>query len=141
MLPSDADAEEVVHDVFLTLFQRPEQYARAGQINTYLYGAVTHACLNRLRNQRNRDRLAREHQQFLGFDKDPGTRPEWAIDMRDALERMPEHLAEVAVYYYLDDLSYRDIARVLGCSHRHVGDLLDQVARWAEQQEREVCHR
>jgi RNA polymerase sigma factor (sigma-70 family) len=140
ILLSDADAEEVMHDVFLTLFQQPEQYLRAGRISTYLYGAVTHACLNRLRNQRNRDRLAREHHQSFGLASDPGTRPEWALDVSDALERMPEQLAEVAVYYYLDELSHRDIARILGCSHRHVGDLLDRIANWAQQQERGVCH-
>jgi RNA polymerase sigma-70 factor (ECF subfamily) len=33
------------------------------------------------------------------------------------------------VYHYLDGMSHAEVAEVLGCSRRHVGDLLVRVAR------------
>jgi RNA polymerase sigma-70 factor (ECF subfamily) len=72
---------------------------------------------------------------------DAGTRPEWTVAARDLLERLPQRLAEVAVYYYLDELSQREIASVLGCSHRHVGQLLARLSRWVERQEKAACQR
>ena len=100
---------------------------------------MTHACLNRLRNRRKRDRLALGHFRVLGAENDPGNSAEWAIAARAVLASLPDQLAHVAVYYYLDEMSQREIAEVLGCSHRHVGALLARLSRWAEQQERKSC--
>jgi DNA-directed RNA polymerase specialized sigma24 family protein len=55
------------------------------------------------------------------------------------LERMPERLAQVAIYYYVDELPHRDIARIMGCSSRHVGDLLERVTLWATREESAAC--
>jgi len=138
LLGSDADAAEVVQDVFVSLFERPEQF-RGGNMSAFLYSAVTHACLNLMRDQRNRYRLLVEHGE-TATQADPGKNPEWVLTARAVLEDMPEPLAQVAVYYYLDELSQHEIAEILGCSRRHVGDLLERLARWAERQERRSCN-
>lgn len=139
ILGNDADAEEVVHDVFVSLFDRPERYAAARKLSVYLYGAVTNACLNRLRDQRNRSRLLHDHQRDGAAAHDPGLGPLWSVAARAALASMPKELAVVAVYHHVDELSHREIARVLGCSHRHVGHLLERLREWAVQQERVAC--
>ena len=139
LLGAESDAHEVVHDVFLSLFERPEQFRGESSMSTFLYSAVTHACLNRIRNHANRRRLLREH--FADAPPiAPGTQPERLAALRWALSRLPEPLAQVAVYYYMDELTHDDIARVLGCSRRHVGHLLERLTRWhAEQQEPVPC--
>ncbi|HKP58327.1 MAG TPA: sigma-70 family RNA polymerase sigma factor [Polyangiales bacterium] len=138
MLGNSADAHEVVHDVFLSLYERPEQYAGKSSLNTFLYSAITHACLNRLRNGGNRRRLLEETQR-IPHPEMLAASPEQAAVLRSVLEQMPEPLAQVSVYYYLDELSHADIARIMGCSSRHVGDLLERVARWAAREESAVC--
>ena len=55
--------------------------------------------------------------------------------LRSLLLRMPEPLAQVAVYYYMDELTHDDISRLLDCSRRHVGDLLERLAAWARAEE------
>src|SRR5262245_26408626 len=57
LLANDADAHEVVHDLFLSLWERPEQFKGRSSMTTFLYAAVTHACLNRIRNLGNRARI------------------------------------------------------------------------------------
>jgi RNA polymerase sigma-70 factor, ECF subfamily len=141
LLANDADAHEVVHDLFLSLWERPEQFAGKSSMTTFLYSAVTHACLNRIRNLGNRARLVREQSTTGALAPAAGRAGslEDDVSLRHALSRMPEPLAQVAVYYYFDDLSHEEIARILGCSRRHVGDLLGRLANWVEHEERIVC--
>ena len=40
---------------------------------------------------------------------------------------LPEDEARAAVYYHLDGMSHAEVAEVLGCSARHVGDLLSRM--------------
>lgn len=137
ILGNTADAHEIVHDVFLSLFERPEQYAERSTFTTFLYSAVTHACLNHLRNQNNRRRLLQEH----GPVAEPASSasPEQRLELLRLLARMPEQLAHVAVYRHFDALSHRDIARILGCSSRHVGNLLERLEQWIQQPEVAAC--
>ena len=140
LLGSDADAHEVVHDLFLSLWERSEQYAEKSSMSTFLYASVTHACLNRIRDHGNRTRLAREHFAEQPLERvPPSADQEATAALRSALERMPEPLAQVAVYYHFDDLSHEDIARILGCSRRHVGDLLERLEHWVRKQEKAAC--
>lgn len=139
LLGNDADAYEVVQDVFLSLFEKPEQYEGRSALTTFLYGMTTNACLNRIRNQKNRLRLLRERVQT---PEEQGVRelsPEQRSLLHRCLERMPEELAKAAVYYCVDELSHQDIARLLGCSRRHVGDLLKRVGEWGKAQESVPC--
>jgi RNA polymerase sigma factor (sigma-70 family) len=57
LLGNDADAQEIVQEVFVSLFERPEQYAARSALTTFLYSVTTHACLNRIRNRKTRLRI------------------------------------------------------------------------------------
>lgn len=140
LLGDHSEAHEVVQDVFLSLLERPEQYAGASSLSTFLYSAVTHACLNRLRNYSNRARLLNEQRAVLDLQV-LFCSPELRAELAQVLERMPEQLAHVAIYYFVDELPHRDIARIIGCSSRHVGDLVQRVLQWASRQEPVVCTR
>jgi len=137
MLGNTADADDVVHDVFLALFEDYERFRGESLVSTYVYGAVTHACLNRLRNQRKRRDLAAQHVSEPRVD--PGGAAESAAMLRDLLTRLPEPLCDVAVYHYLDELSQREISGLLGCSHTHVGALIARLTQWISMQEVASC--
>ena len=133
ILRSDADAHEVVQDLYLSLLEQPERYARAEDLTGFVYKAVTHACWNRLRNQRTRSRLLHEHERDAPQRLAPAHAPEpeqltalWA-----ELSRMPETLAAVAIYYYLDGMTHDEIAVLLECSPRHVGNLVARLQGWS----------
>jgi RNA polymerase sigma factor (sigma-70 family) len=137
MLGNTADADDVVHDVFLSLFEDYERFRGQSMVSTYVYGAVTHACLNRMRNQRKRRDLAAQHLREARVD--PGQAAESIAMLRDLFARLPEPLSEVAVYHYLDELSQREIASLLGCSHTHVGALIARLTLWISQHEVALC--
>ena len=140
LLGSDADAHEVVQDVFLSLFERPEQFEGRSSLTTYLYSMTTHACLTRLRNQRNRERL---RQARLTPDAaaatGSGLRQDQLLMLRQTLASLPSDVAQAAVYYLVDGLTHQEIARILECSRRHVGDLLARLADVVLVEEAEAC--
>ena len=135
ILASDDEAAEVLQELFTSLVARPEQFDGRSAPSTYLYAATTHACLSRLRNRRNRDRLINEQVRPWTTAVDP--RSAEAIPMvRDVLAQLTDEEARAAVYHYLDGMSHAEIAEVLGCARRTVGKLLERLARrFAERKE------
>lgn len=137
MLGVEADAHEVLQEVFLSLVERPQQFQGKSSVTTFLYSATTHACLNRLRNAKTRERLQRER---LG-DPDAGEgdrrlSAEQLLMLQQAVESMPDELAQVAMYALVDGLTHQEIARLLSCSRRHVGNLLARLSQWGDKEAR-----
>lgn len=96
VLGSSADAQEIVQDLFLSLLEKPGQFAEVSSVTTFLYAATTNACLNRLRNRKNRQRLLSEQAPVL----EPTTSelsPEQLLQLQRALLDMPDDLAHAAV--------------------------------------------
>jgi RNA polymerase sigma factor (sigma-70 family) len=132
LLGSDAHAHDVVQDLFLSLIERPEQFGGRSALSTFLYSAVTHACLKRIRDENNRLRLLDEHGAAAPLHALRSASPEQLVTLHRLLALMPEPLSQVAVYYHLDELSQADIARILDCSERRVAQLLESVRSFAK---------
>jgi RNA polymerase sigma-70 factor (ECF subfamily) len=52
---------------------------------------------------------------------------------------LPDDEARAAVYHYVDGMSHREVAEMLGCSRRHVGDLLERLRARMEERMQEVA--
>lgn len=133
LLDDDAEANEVLQDVFVSLIEKPEQFEGRSQLSTFLYSMTTHLCLNRLRNQRNRARLL--EQRSAASPTHATARPDQMTRVRETLRLLPEPLAEVAVYYFVDELDHKEIAEILGCSRQNVGRLIERLHEWGRAQE------
>ncbi len=128
ILSDEDEAREALQEVFLSLASRPGQFAGYSSIATFLYRVTTNHCLNRLRNHRRRVRLT-EHARVNGTWT---TAAEASVDAQVALRRLPEKLARVAVYYYIDEMTQDEIAAVLGCSRKSVGKKLARLHKEIE---------
>ena len=139
LLRSDAEARDVLHDVFEDLLARPEQLDGVERRTAWLYRVTTNRCLKRIRERDGRARILRS----IGADEETRRGAEAAerratsaaaeevARARELLGRLPSPLAEVAVYYHIDGMTHEEIARIIGCSRRHVGDLLVVLQRWS----------
>lgn len=125
LLGDEAEAQEVLHDVFTSLLQDPEQFAGKSSAMTFLYRMTTNSALGRLRRRRTHARLLAENYGGRPEPTQPG--PEALVELRAWLLSLPDELAKVAVYYHLDELTQEEIASVLGCSRQWVGKLLAQL--------------
>jgi RNA polymerase sigma factor (sigma-70 family) len=133
LLGNRQDAEEAVHDVFAKVLQKTDQFRGDSEVMTWLYSVTTHLCLNRLRDTRRRTQLTREHWHPLRADSAPSRADRMAL-VRGLLARMPEELALVLAYHAIDEMTHAEIAQVLGCSRRHVGDLIERAHAWIERE-------
>ena len=125
ILGTRAEAEDVLHDLFVRWHERPEELERMREPAAFVYGATTHACLNRLRNAKTRARLVqrevpRESARPAG---------ETHVLLKEALMRLPDELQDIAIYYHLDRMTQEEIAQVVGCSRRTVSDRVAKVQR------------
>jgi RNA polymerase sigma-70 factor (ECF subfamily) len=131
ILGSPPEAREVLQEVFMGLLERPEQFERRSSLLTWLYRATTHRCLKRLRDGATRRRLTAENAALLA-KLGQTCSPEHALELRRALNDLPEPLQELAIYRYLDALSYDELAEVTGYSRRKVAYLLAELATVTE---------
>lgn len=125
LLGDEEDANDVLQEIFVSLHSKPEQFRAQSSISTFLYTMTTNLCLNKLRDRKNRARLLELHVKPRNNTHAQVNAPaEKLAVVRDILARVPDELANAAVYYYMDEMTHDEIAAVLGCSRRHVGDLL-----------------
>jgi RNA polymerase sigma-70 factor (ECF subfamily) len=129
LLEDEDQAMEAVHQVFLSLVERPSQYRGRSAFTTWLYSATTHYCLNQLRNRRTRRSLLanRQGSNSVAVPDQQGPDGETAVMIKDLLARLPDTLAQVAVLYCIDEMTHDEIATVMGCSRRKVGKLVERL--------------
>jgi len=123
LLASEEDAREAVQHVFLEVVEHPQQMDRFPSFVAWLYSAITHFCLNQLRNTRTRARLLAVAVAPAGARAAPA-RGEALAAAAQLLDRLEPEVAEVVVYHHVDEMTHDEIAHILGCSRRHVGNLL-----------------
>lgn len=150
----DADAEDLAQDVFVRVYRAAPNYQPTAKFSTWLYTIARRVCLNHIRAQ-----SLRRWFSFSGNDDDPDeapndppdTRtPDPAADMeRRELQRivaravaaLPERLRFAVILRRYEELSYEEIADVLGCSvtaaklrvHRANAILADRLAPYVQE--------
>jgi RNA polymerase sigma factor (sigma-70 family) len=118
MLQDRDEAKDLVQGLFLDLLQRPEAPADL----PYLYRAITHRCLNHLRDRRNQGRLLASADETL---RGPArTRLDERVVDRQLLaslaDRIDAQAWEILVYHFVDDLTQDEIAALIGTSRKTV---------------------
>jgi RNA polymerase sigma-70 factor, ECF subfamily len=130
LLGNPAEAEDVAQTVFLRAFERFETIGDSPSAAGWLKAVTRHACLNHLARYRNRWRLFSElsraddesempFEATLASPESPAdalTLERQQQDLERALQRLPDHQRVPLVLFHFDDLSYQDIATLLGVS-------------------------
>lgn len=125
ILGSEADAQEVLQEVFASLLRSPGEVRSDGSVVAWLYRSTTHRSLNLLRDRRTGARLLERHLEPRSEARD--ARSDALLEVRDLLARMPEEVGAAVVYHHLDGMTYAEVAELLGCSRRKVGYLLERA--------------
>jgi RNA polymerase sigma-70 factor (ECF subfamily) len=111
-------ARDATQEVFLRAVQDPGG-VRAHPL-PWLFRVTRNLCLNNLRDNRRRVQLLAERNPDVGGDD----RADARVVVSELLARVPAELQEIAIYYYLDDLSHDAIAAIVGVSRRTIGNRL-----------------
>lgn len=106
-------AADAVQDAFLAAFRRADSYRGDAAVTTWLHRITVNACLDRLRRVRptsplpefDTDDIADRHDDHLGVDI--------RLDVRQALDRLPEGQRQALILVDMQGLSVVEAAAVL----------------------------
>ncbi len=135
-------AKDLAQEVFLKVWQAAAGYKPKAKFTTWTYRITANLCFNELKSSRRKKWL-----QFLRFDTDheilteedfPDSAPspedlllakERSRQITLALQTLPEKERMALILKRYDELSYQEIAQILGCSVSAVESLLVRVKR------------
>jgi len=103
-------ASDCVQDAFISVFRRASSYRGDAAVTTWLHRIVVNACLDRLRRAKPTSELP-EHE--LSDGRDAQGAVETRLDVREALDRLPEGQRMALVLVDMHGLSVAEAAAVL----------------------------
>jgi RNA polymerase sigma-70 factor, ECF subfamily len=133
-----AATEELVQDVFLQLWARRSEWDVRGSLRAYLYGAARNRALNHLKRrglERRWSVVAERQHELVPHGQGPRS-PEDDLRSREistaverVIERLPERARLAATLRWQHQLSYAEIADVMGISAKGVENQLGRAAK------------
>ncbi len=117
-LRSDAEAQDAMHDVFLKVVERHEEFRGQSSPLTWMVRITTNHCLNLLRSRRAGWRGRYEETVKVDARDRPPDSVQWERHelVRALIGRVNRRALEAAVYYFVDEMSQEDAAAAAGCS-------------------------
>ena len=126
------DAEEIVEDSLLWIWENRETLVIESSLNSYLFKMVYRRALNKLAHidatQRADTRFYEDMQEMLQ-DTDYYQIEELAKRIEDAVAALPESYREAFVMHRFRDMSYKEIAETLGVSPKTIDYRIQQALK------------
>lgn len=135
---NQADAEDLVAQTFVRLYQQRERLRPDTRLSAWLFTTLTNLCHNHHRWKRRHPTVALDAPVHEGDGAEvaaaPGDRvaaggltPDESLEhdetlaaVRAAIARLPHDLKVTLLLHHYDRLSYREIGQITGCSERGV---------------------
>lgn len=128
-LPDATEAEDLAQTVFVQVYKSAPRYRPTARFSTWLFTIARNLCLNELR-RRSRHPAEPLEPADSATDQAPRQYPDRRTDgpvesllqgelerkIEEAIRDLPENQRTALLLCQQDELSYEDIAKVLGCS-------------------------
>lgn len=123
---SASDADEIVNDVFLAIWEKRDQLELSGGLKNYLFTSVKNRCLNHIKKAR------------LAFSEMPDELPVASLDP-NVLERLQAAETNKKVQVLIDALPAKCrqiflLSRMHELSYKEISELLDLSPKTVENQ-------
>jgi len=137
-LQNNADANDLVAEAFVRLYQRRETLRPDTKLSAWLFTTLTNLCHNHHRWKRRHPTVALDAPASTHGGEQERTAPalelsseqpepaaalerdEMLAAVRAAIERLPHDLKVTLLLHHYDHLSYREISEITDCSERGV---------------------
>lgn len=126
------DAEEVVQDVMLWLWENRETQTFETSLSQYLFKTVYHRAINQIvrhQSQLRADTLFYENMQEMLQDTDFYQLEELQKKIREAVDALPPTYREAFIMHRFDNKSYKEIAEILQVSPKTVDYRIQQALK------------
>jgi RNA polymerase sigma-70 factor, ECF subfamily len=135
-------AKDLAQEVFLRVWQAAGSYRPEAKFTTWIYRITANLCFNELKSARRKKWFSFNRSDEDGkhtfeetlSDSGPSAEDlllskERSRQISDALQRLPENQRMALILKRYDDLSYQEIAKVIGCSVSAIESLLVRAKR------------
>jgi len=136
LLQEDAQAEEIVQQVYYKLWLKKNELHINQKLKAYLYKAVHNECLNFIKHQK----VKKTHQEFVMHTEKQSSSPiqqlaaqELKTKIQQALASLPEQCRTIFQMSRFEDLKYREIAEQLQLSVKTVENQMGKALRTMRQ--------
>lgn len=129
----EASAADLAQETFVRVYEARRKVRPTGRFSTWLFTIATNLSRNLARWRRRHPTISLEEPgdgdrspslgERLGSESPPGAlleRRELCEAVRSAVLSLPEPLKEALVLFEYEELSYEEVAQVLGCSRKIV---------------------
>jgi RNA polymerase sigma-70 factor (ECF subfamily) len=137
------DAEDLVQETFVRLFNYRARYRPTAKFTTFLYTIARHVWVDLIRKTARKEALVENLKMDRPSQDDGGMGRTFArLDAQSALERLPEKLRSVVVLSLYQGLRYEEISVVLGIPTGTVKsrmfNALSQLKEIADRENRQI---
>ncbi len=137
ILKDSDDAEDMVQQVFITVWEKRSAMEIHTSLRSLLYRAVHNACLNRIKQQQVRSGYAKEVIQLhreSGATEDRMQQKELQKKIEQAMEHLPEQCSKIFKMSRFEQLKYQEIADQLGLSIKTVENQMGKALKVMREQ-------
>jgi RNA polymerase sigma-70 factor (ECF subfamily) len=113
MVGGDADTDELVQDVFVRAWQRLGSFRGEAAFGTWLHRLAVNLVLNWVKGA-GRGRRLFDDDAVLELRASRGARPDLAMDLEDALAKLPRGARQILVLHDVEGFRHEEIADLLG---------------------------
>ena len=125
-LNNESEAEECMHDIFLKVIERADQFRGQSSPATWLYQITTRHCLNYIRDRRRQNQLIELHvRPWVASSQEDDHEARHMLEMVWSI--LGDELKQICIYHYVDGLSRDEIGRLLNCTGRTIGNRLLEI--------------
>ena len=115
ILNNEQDAKDASQEALIRIYTKIQSYEEKAQFKTWVQRIVTNICIDKFRRTKPSVSIDEHEMDFSSnHDLEEEVLSAYvAQDIRDAIDKLPEHHRSVVVLRYLQDCSYNEIADVL----------------------------
>lgn len=114
-LKSEQDAEDVLHDCYLSVWSNAKNYVSGGKPMAWLITIVKNLCTDKLRKQKTTEELDESHNQIAScFSEVELSEDKWIIEQY--LKRLTDEERQIVVLHVVSGFKFREIASLLKIS-------------------------
>lgn len=122
-------AKDIVHEVFISLWEKFNDLPADSNYKSYLYTAVRNRSLNYLRDKKSHARLEDAGSMEASENSAGLLELELAERIEECMDQLPERCREIFELSRIDGLRYREIAEKLNISIKTVENQMSKALR------------
>jgi len=124
------EAEDIAQEVFLKIYHSAKTYRPEAKFSTWVYKITANLSLNYLRSKKHLTTVPLEETLEITKAVTPETdfeKKELTKRVKEALNSLPENQRLAIVLKKYENLSYEEIAKIIGCSISAVDSLIQRA--------------